>query len=128
MLSTPHEMFYSHRRITNLYNSTNRRTHALTTSQSRSSIFDVGPVIIIAITNVTIKKHEQVRRKDKVSTPFFWYSWKDMTRSFWKGGKGYAEGCTVSSRINETLYKVQQEIRKNETPTWLTILTRLYCT
>lgn len=70
MLSTPREMLYSQRGITNLCNSTNRRTHALTRSQSRSSIFDVGPVIIIAITNVTIKNTSKLGERKKLQLHF----------------------------------------------------------
>jgi hypothetical protein len=63
-------MFYSRHAITNLYNATNRRTHALTSSQSQSSIFDVGAVIIIAITNVTIKNTSQLERKKSADSIF----------------------------------------------------------
>lgn len=88
MLSTPREMFYSQRGITNLYNSTNRRTHALTRSQSRSSIFDVGPVIIIAITNVTIKNPSNLGEKKKPRLHFSDILEKTWRGAFKKGGGG----------------------------------------
>lgn len=88
MLSTPREMFYSQQGITNLYNSTNRRTHALTRSQSRSSIFDVGPVIIIAITNVTIKNTSNLGEKKKPRLHFSDILEKTWRGAFEKGGGG----------------------------------------